>query len=179
MSRIGKKPVKIIKGVKVTKDGNTINVTGPKGSLSLSVNPIIKSEIIEDEVIFTRDSDLKREKALHGLYAVLLKNQIIGVSEGFTKKLSLIGIGYRAEIKNNRLILTIGYSHPIIFVPPDNIKLETPTDTSIIVSGNDKQLVGQVAAKIRSFKPPEPYKGKGIKYENEYIRRKAGKAAAK
>jgi large subunit ribosomal protein L6 len=122
---------------------------------------------------------LKRDKALHGLYSILLKNMISGVSEGFLKKLELVGIGYRAEIRKNLLFLTLGFSHPIIFNPPEGIKIEVPSDNSIIISGIDKQLVGQVAAKIRSFRKPEPYKGKGIKYENEYIRRKAGKAAAK
>lgn len=179
MSRIGKKPVKILSGVKVTKNNDVIEVTGPKGTLNMKVNPIISSEINNDEVQFSRNSDLKREKALHGLYSVLLKNMINGVSSGFSKKLELVGIGYRAEIRVNKLFLTLGYSHPIIFDAPEGIKVETPSDTSILISGIDKQLVGQVAAKIRSFRPPEPYKGKGIKYEGEYIRRKAGKAAAK
>jgi len=179
MSRIGKKPVKIIKGVKVTKSGDDFEVTGPKGSMKLSVNPLIKSEVKGDEVLFTRNSDLKRDKALHGLYSVLLKNMIFGVTEGFSKKLELVGIGYRAELRKNLLFLTLGFSHPIIFHPPEGIKVEVPSDNSIVISGIDKQLVGQVAAKIRSFRKPEPYKGKGIRYENEYVRRKAGKAAAK
>ncbi|MCG6959205.1 50S ribosomal protein L6 [bacterium BMS3Abin03] len=179
MSRIGKKPVKILKGVKVNKAGNEIEVTGPKGTLKLSVNPLIKSEIKNDEILFTRTADTKREKAMHGLYAILVKNMINGVSEGFSKKLELVGIGYRAEMRKDKLFMTIGYSHPIIFAPPEGISVVTPTDTTIVVSGIDKQLVGQVASKIRSFRPPEPYKGKGVKYENEYVRRKAGKAAAK
>ena len=179
MSRIGKKPVKITKGVKVEKKGNSIYVTGPKGSLDVYVNPVIKTQINEEEIKFTRDSDLKRDKALHGLYAILVKNMINGVTEGFSKKLELVGIGYRAELKQNKLFLNIGFSHPIVFTPPEGIKFDLPNDTAIVVSGIDKQLVGQVAAKIRSFKLPEPHKGKGIKYEGEYIRRKAGKAAAK
>jgi len=179
MSRIGKKPVKILKGVKVEKQGDNIVVTGPKGSMSVYVNPVIKAQINAEEIEFTRGSDLKREKALHGLYAILVKNMINGVSEGFSKKLELFGIGYRAEMKQNKLFLSLGFSHPIIFIPPDGIKIDITTDTTIVVSGIDKQLVGQVAAKIRSFKEPEPYKGKGIKYEGEYVRRKAGKAAAK
>jgi large subunit ribosomal protein L6 len=179
MSRIGKKPVKILKGVKVEKNGDNIIVTGPKGTMSVYVNPIIKSQINAEDIEFTRGSDLKREKAMHGLYAILVKNMISGVSEGFSKKLELVGIGFRAEIKQNKLFLTLGFSHPIIFIPPEGIKIDLPSDTSILISGIDKQLVGQVAAKIRSFKKPEPYKGKGIKYEGEYIRRKAGKAAAK
>ena len=179
MSRIGKKPVSILKGVKVEKSGDNITVTGPKGSLSVYVNPIIKSQVGENEIQFTRGSDLKKEKSLHGLYAILVKNMISGVSEGFSKKLELVGIGFRAEIKQGKLFLNLGFSHPIIFIAPDGIKVETPTDTAILISGIDKQLVGQVAAKIRSFKIPEPYKGKGIKYEGEFVRRKAGKAAAK
>lgn len=179
MSRIGKKPVKILKGVKVEKTGDNITVTGPKGTLSTYVNPVIKTDISAEEVQFTRGSDLKREKSLHGLYAILVKNMIHGVTEGFSKKLELVGIGYRAEIKQNMLYLNLGFSHPIIFNAPEGVKVEVPTDTSILISGIDKQLVGLVAAKIRSFKQPEPYKGKGIKYEGEFIRRKAGKAAAK
>lgn len=179
MSRIGKKPVKITKGVKVEKSGDNITVTGPKGSLTTYVNPIIKTDISAEEIQFTRGSDLKREKSLHGLYAILVKNMINGVTEGFSKKLELVGIGYRAELKQNKLYLSLGFSHPIIFNPPEGIKVDVPTDTSILISGIDKQLVGLVAAKIRSFKQPEPYKGKGIKYEGEFIRRKAGKAAAK
>jgi large subunit ribosomal protein L6 len=179
MSRIGKKPVKILKDVKVKKTGKDIEVAGPKGTLKITINPLISSEVKNDEILFTRKADTKREKALHGLYAVLVKNMIYGVSAGYSKKLELVGIGFRAEMRKDRLFLTIGYSHPIIFTPPEGIKIETPTDTSIIITGIDKQLVGQVAAKLRSFRPPEPYKGKGVKYENEYIRRKAGKAAAK
>ncbi len=179
MSRIGKKPVKILKGVKVEKSGDNITVNGPKGSLSMYVNPLIKSEIKDDEIQFSRGSDIKREKALHGLYAILAKNMINGVSEGFSRKLELVGIGYRAEIKQGFLYLNLGFSHPILFIPPDGIKVEAVNDTTILISGIDKQLIGLVAAKIRSFKKPEPYKGKGIKYEGEFIRRKAGKAAAK
>lgn len=179
MSRIGKKPVKVSQEVKVTKSGSNIEVIGPKGTMTMYVNPIISSEIKEDEVLFTRKTDTKREKALHGLYAVLFKNLVSGVTVGFSKRLELVGIGYRAELKNEKLFLNLGYSHPIVFAPPEGIKIEVPSDTVILISGIDKQLVGQVAAKIRSFRLPEPYKGKGIKYEKEFIRRKAGKAAAK
>lgn len=179
MSRIGKKPVKIVNGVKVSKDGDNFTVTGPKGTLSLYVNPIISSEVKADEVQFSRSSDIKRDKALHGLYAILLKNMITGVTEGFTKKLELVGIGYRAELKSNKLFLSLGFSHPLVFNAPEGITITVPNDNTILISGIDKQLVGLVAAKIRSFRMPEPYKGKGIKYEGEFIRRKAGKAAAK
>ncbi len=179
MSRIGKKPVKIAKGVKIEASGQEITVTGPKGALSLEVSPLIKFEVNGDEVQFNRSSDLKRDKSLHGLYAVLLKNMITGVTDGFSKKLEFVGIGFRAENKSGKLFMSLGFSHPIIFYPPEGIKIDLLSDTSMQISGIDRQLVGQVAAKIRSFKPPEPYKGKGIKYEGEYIRRKAGKAAAK
>jgi len=179
MSRIGKKPVKILKGVKVEKNGENITVSGPKGSLIVWVNPLIQTQISAEEVQFTRGSDIKKEKSLHGLYAILVKNMIHGVSEGFSKRLELVGIGYRAEMKGKILYMTLGFSHPILFMPPEGITIDLPKDTAIVINGIDKQLVGQVAAKIRSFKVPEPYKGKGIKYENEHIRRKAGKAAAK
>jgi large subunit ribosomal protein L6 len=179
MSRIGKKPVKILDGVKVNSSGMEITVNGSKGSMKMSVNPSIKFEVSGDEVLFTRSTDQRKDKALHGLYPMLLKNLIHGVKDGFTKKLELVGIGYRAELKKHMLFLNLGFSHPMVFIPPDGIKLEVVADNTIVISGIDKQLVGQVAAKIRSFRPPEPYKGKGIKYEGEYIRRKAGKAAAK
>jgi large subunit ribosomal protein L6 len=179
MSRIGKKPVKILEGVKLKPKGNEIEVTGPKGSLKVTVNAPIKFEINNDEVQFTRPTDTKRDKALHGLYAILLKNSIIGVKEGFVKNLELVGIGYRAEKKSNAILLSLGYSHPIYFFPPEGVSVDVVADNRISISGIDKQLVGQVAAKIRSFRKPEPYKGKGIKYEGEIIRRKAGKAAAK
>jgi large subunit ribosomal protein L6 len=121
---------------------------------------------------------VKEHRALHGLWRALIQNMILGVGSGYTRKLELVGVGYRAEMKGRKLQLAVGYSHPILFVPPEGVKVETPSQTNIVISGIDKQLVGQVAAKIRSFRPPEPYKGKGIKYEGEYIRRKAGKAAA-
>jgi large subunit ribosomal protein L6 len=179
MSRIGNKPVKITSGVKVAGEGQNLEVTGPKGSLKLWVNPAIKYEIKADEVLFRRESDIKRDKSMHGLYSVLLKNMITGVTEGFSKRLELTGIGFRAEMKADKLFLTIGYSHPIIFSPPEGIKIEVITqENAVMVSGIDRQLVGQVAANIRSFRPPEPYKGKGIRYEKEYVRRKAGKTAA-
>jgi large subunit ribosomal protein L6 len=178
MSRIGRKPITIIKGVKVEKKDNVLKVTGPKGELSVKIPSKIGVEIKENEIIVTRTSDAKIDKALHGTWRALLNNMIIGVSEGFQKKLEIVGVGYKAEPKGKKIQLALGYSHPILFEPPQGIKIELPIPTNIIISGIDKQLVGQVAAKIRSFRPPEPYKGKGIKYEGEYIRRKAGKAAA-
>jgi large subunit ribosomal protein L6 len=179
VSRIGRKPVEIPKGVTVTlkKDG-IVSVKGPKGELAEKIHPDISVEVKDQKVLFTRTSDETKYRALHGLWRALMQNMIIGVTDGYSKKLEIVGVGYRAEMKGKRLNLLLGFSHPILFAAPESIKLETPTQTSIIISGVHKQLVGLVAAKIRSFRPPEPYKGKGVKYEGEYIRRKAGKAAA-
>jgi len=178
VSRIGKKPVQIPKGVTVTiKDGN-VSVKGPKGELVEKVHQDISVEVKDGQVLLTRKSDEKKYRALHGLWRALIQNMVLGVTEGFTKKLDIVGVGYRAEMKGTRLNLLLGYSHPILFAAPEGIKIEAPTQTNIIISGTHKQLVGLVAAKIRSLRPPEPYKGKGVKYEGEYIRRKAGKTAA-
>lgn len=178
MSRIGRKPVQIPKGVTVKTTDGVITVKGPKGELSAKVHPSISVKVEPQEALVSRVSDLKKDRALHGLWRALLQNMIHGVTEGYAKKLEIVGVGYRAELKGKKLQLQIGYSHPILFNPPEGIKIEVPAQTSITISGIDKQLVGLVAAKIRSFRQPEPYKGKGIKYEGEYIRRKAGKAAA-
>ena len=178
MSRIGKKPVLIPKGVTVSLKDSVVSVKGPKGTLEQKVHSDIQVEVKDQQVLLNRKSDEKKYRALHGLWRALIQNMIVGVTDGYSKKLEIVGVGYRAEMKGTRLNLLLGYSHPILFAAPDGIKLEAPTQTSIIISGNHKQLVGLVAAKIRSFRPPEPYKGKGVKYEGEYIRRKAGKAAA-
>jgi large subunit ribosomal protein L6 len=178
VSRVGRKPIAILGGVKVQKTDHELKVTGPKGELSTRIHPKINVEIKDNRIHVARSEDLKEQRALHGLWRALIQNMIKGVVEGYTKKLELVGVGYRAELKGKKLQLLLGFSHPILFAPPEGIKLETPTQTNITITGIDKQLVGQVAAKIRSFRPPEPYKGKGIKYEGEYIRRKAGKAAA-
>ena len=178
MSRIGRKPVPLAKGIKIEKKNDTIKIVGPKGELSATVPSSIGFEVKENEVIVTRSSDVKAQRALHGTWRALLNNMIKGVSEGFQKKLEIVGVGYKAEVKGKKIQLALGYSHPILFMPPNGIKIEVPQPTNIIISGIDRQLVGQVAAKLRSFRPPEPYKGKGVKYESEYIRRKAGKAAA-
>ena len=178
MSRVGRKPIPIAAGVKVKKSGRTITVAGPKGELTADVHQDIGVDVKESTIQVSRSSDLKEQRALHGLWRALLANMIRGVTEGYSKKLELVGVGYRAELKGKKLQLMLGFSHPILFAPPDGIKIETPTQNNITVSGIDRQLVGQVAAKIRSFRPPEPYKGKGVKYDGEYIRRKAGKAAA-
>lgn len=179
MSRIGKKPIEIKKDVTVEIKDGTIRVKGPKGELTQTYDTRINISVENGQVILTRNSDEKRVRALHGLYRALIQNMINGVTEGYTKKLEIVGVGYRAELKGRGLQLALGYSHPIFFIPPKDVKIEVPAPTNIVVSGIDKQLVGQVAAKIRSFRPPEPYKGKGIRYEGEQIIRKAGKTAGK
>lgn len=178
MSRIGRKPVRIPKGVKVEVKNGAVKVTGAKGELSVAIHPDVTVEVKGEEVLVSRHADLKEQRALHGLFRALIANMVTGVTTGFSRKLELVGVGYRAELKGKALQLALGYSHSIVFRAPDSIKIEAPTQTNITVSGIDKQLVGLVAAKIRSLRPPEPYKGKGIKYEGEYIRRKAGKTAA-
>ena len=178
MSRIGRKPVHIPKGVKVEVKNGRVKVTGSKGELSAAIHPDVTVEVKGEEVLVSRHSDFKEQRSLHGLFRALIANMVTGVTAGFSRKLEIVGVGYRAELRGKVLQLALGYSHPIAFRPPDSIKIEAPTQTSITISGIDKQLVGLVAAKIRSLRPPEPYKGKGIKYEGEYIRRKAGKTAA-
>lgn len=179
MSRIGKKPVEIPKSVNVTLNGQNVKVKGPKGELEFDVHSNIKISVEQNQILLTRNNDEKENRALHGLSRALLQNMIIGVTEGYSKTLDLVGVGYRVELKGKNLLVNIGYSHPIYFIPPDGITIQTPTQTQIIVSGIDKQLVGLVASKIRAIRKPEPYKGKGIKYSNEFIRRKAGKTAGK
>ena len=178
MSRVGRKPISIVKGVTVSQKDGKVMVSGPKGELSATVHPEITVEIKPTEVHVSRHADDGPHRALHGLWRALIQNMINGVTQGYSQKLEIVGVGYRAEMKGKKLHLLLGYSHPILFGPPEGVNLEVPTQTSIMISGIDKQLVGLVAAKIRSFRPPEPYKGKGVKYEGEYIRRKAGKAAA-
>ncbi|MBA4250901.1 MAG: 50S ribosomal protein L6 [Chlorobiaceae bacterium] len=179
MSRIGKKPITIPSDVKVSLTGHNLVVTGPKGKLIENFHPNITIKHEADEIIVTRSDDQKGNKALHGLTRALIQNMIIGVSAGYSKILDIVGVGYKAELKGKNLLITIGYSHPIYFLPPDDITLVVNTPTQISISGIDKQLVGAIAAKIRSIRKPEPYKGKGIKYSTETIRRKAGKTAGK
>lgn len=179
MSRIGKKPVNISDKVKIKHSQNTIEVTGPKGTMKLDLINGVNIDVKDNEILVTRNDDTKRNRALHGLYRSLINNMVTGVNEGFSKKLELIGIGYRAELKGKNLVMMLGFSHPTVFCPPDDITIEVPSPNSVLVNGMSKELVGMVAAKIRSFRLPEPYKGKGIKYENEVVRRKAGKTAAK
>lgn len=178
MSRIGRKPVTVASGVTVRMDDRSVRVKGPRGELSATVHQNITVEVKDGSVELKRASEQKKDRALHGLWRALIQNMVVGVSKGFTRKLELVGVGYRAEMKGKTLQLLLGFSHPILFQAPDGVKIETPTQTSIVISGADKEIVGMVAAKIRSFRPPEPYKGKGVKYEGEHVRRKAGKAAA-
>ena len=178
MSRVGRKPISIVKGVTVSQKDGKVMVKGPKGELSATVHPEITVEIKPTEVQVSRHADDGAHRALHGLWRALIQNMITGVTQGYSQKLEIVGVWYRAERKGKKLQLVLGYSHPILFGPPEGVNVEVPTQTSILISGIDKQLIGLVAAKIRSFRPPEPYKGKGVKYEGEYIRRKAGKAAA-
>jgi large subunit ribosomal protein L6 len=179
VSRIGKKPVTLPNGVTVAIADKSVSVKGPKGELSFPIHDNITVVLENGEVIVTRANDLKENRALHGLTRACIQNMVVGVTEGFSKTLDIVGVGYRAEMKGQNLLLTVGYSHPIYFMPPDGITLVTPTATQIVVNGVDKQVVGQVASKLRSFRKPEPYKGKGIKYSTEVIRRKAGKTAGK
>ena len=178
MSRIGNKPIEIPEKVEINIDGNKINVKGPKGELVTEVlEEKIKFEISDNVLQFTRESDEKQVKSLHGLYRSLVANNIVGVSEGYSKTLTLQGVGHRVTLKGSDLEILCGFSHPVIFKKVENITFDVPDQNTINVSGIDKALVGQVAADIRSIKPPEPYKGKGIRYQDEYVRRKAGKAA--
>lgn len=184
MSRIGKQPVPLEKNVEFSLGAdNVVTLKGEKGSGTIRIHPDIKVELNENEIFVKRPSDSKNHKALHGLYRSLINNLVEGVSSGFKKQLEIIGVGYRASFSNGVLELNLGYSHPIYFVPPPGIDIEVDTKTKknniIVISGVNKELVGQVAAKIRSMRKPEPYKGKGIRYLGENVRRKAGKSAAK
>ena len=184
MSRIGKLPVPLTDKVDFSIGAdNLITVKGDKGTSTLKIHPNISVEKNENEVIVKRASDIKEDRALHGLFRALINNMVVGVTEGYTKKLEIYGVGFRAAMTGDLLELNLGYSHPIFFVPPEGISIEVDTKTSkqpiLVISGIDKELVGQVSAKIRSFRKPEPYKGKGIRYYGEQIRRKAGKSAAK
>lgn len=178
MSRIGKKPIPI-KDVTINFNNGLLKVKGKHGELEMKVHPNIKLDITKEEIVVTRPDDSKENRSLHGLTRALINNMIKGVSEGYSKSLDIVGVGYKAESKGNAVLFNLGYSHPIYFMPPDGIKIEVPAPTQIKIFGSDKELVGLIAAKIRSFKKPEPYKGKGVKYSNEIIVRKAGKTAGK
>ena len=180
MSRIGRLPIPVPAGVTVTiADDNTVTVKGPKGELSQKVNKDIKVEQVGAELIVTRPSDSKPHRSMHGLYRTLVNNMVVGVTKGFEKVLLIEGVGYRASMDGTKLNLALGYSHPILLDPPAGITFEAPAATKIVVKGIDKQAVGAIAADIRAFRKPEPYHGKGIRYENEVIRRKEGKAGKK
>lgn len=178
MSRIGKLPIAIPRGVDVKIDESNMTIKGPKGELSHQNPGLIHAEIENDRIVVSRQNESKQCRALHGLNRSLIANKVEGVSNGFVKKLEIVGVGYRAEVQGKNLTLAVGFSHPIIFQAPPEVDLSVEGGNRITVSGIDKQLVGQVAAIIRSFKKPEPYKGKGIKYEGEFVRRKAGKTGA-
>ena len=178
MSRVGKAPILIPDGVTVDVKKNLITAKGPKGELSRKIHPDMKIKMAEGRIVVSRPTENKLHKSLHGLSRTLLANLFEGVSKGYEKRLEIVGVGFRAELRSKRLILSIGYSHQIVFVPPDEIALSVEGNNIIIIKGINKELVGQVAAKIRSFRPPEPYKGKGIRYQGEVVKKKAGKTAA-
>lgn len=179
MSRIGKKPISLPVGVKVTVDGNTVTVQGSKGTLEQILPEGITISQEDNQVLVERANDNKQQRAFHGLTRALIANMVEGVTNGFEKKLELVGVGYRAQMQGKKLVISIGFSHPVEIDASEGIEFEVPAPTRITIKGIDKQLVGNTAAHIRAIRKPEPYKGKGIKYENEYIRRKAGKAGAK
>lgn len=183
MSRIGKLPVALPKGVTVSvSDNNVVSVKGPLGELTQAIDRDLKVEVVDNQIMVNRPSESKSHKSLHGLYRALLANMVTGVSEGYKKELELVGVGYRAEAKGQLLEMSLGYSHDIILQLPKEVKIETKTERRsnpvITLTSIDKQLIGHVAAKIRSLRPPEPYKGKGIKFVGEQLRRKAGKSAS-
>jgi large subunit ribosomal protein L6 len=177
MSRIGKMPVPVPKGIEVKQSKRHLTVKGPKGELALDVHQDMKVVVDEGEIRVERPSDEKQHRALHGLTRSLVANMVQGVSEGFSKTLEIVGVGYRADAKGKGIVLNLGFSHTIDYEPVEGVSLECPNQTTIVVSGADKQKVGQTAAEIRSFRPPEPYKGKGVRYQGERVRRKAGKTA--
>ncbi len=179
MSRIGKLPVEIPRGVKVSISDSLVSVEGPKGKLSQTLKPEVSVSVEGNLVHVSRSNDSKQARAYHGLFRKLLFNMVTGVSTGFSKTLIVNGVGYRAEVKGRNLILNLGFSNPVEYYIPDGLTIICDGPNKIIVSGIDRQKVGQVCAEIRSIRPPEPYKGKGIKYENEYVRRKVGKAGVK
>jgi large subunit ribosomal protein L6 len=179
MSRIGKRPIPVPKGVTVTVDGRKVTVKGPRGELVRQINPAMTVAVTDGRVEVTRPSDEPEHKALHGLTRTLVANMVEGVTAGFKKQLDIVGVGYKAETRPYGLQLALGFSHPVDYRAPQGIKLTAPQPTQIVIEGANKEIVGQVAAELRSLRPPEPYKGKGIKYVGEQIRRKAGKAGGK
>jgi large subunit ribosomal protein L6 len=183
MSRIGKAPIQIAKGVDVTLNGRTLKVKGPKGELTQVIDPLVSVSIEDGQITLSRTSDHRDARSKHGLYRALINNMIVGVNDGWKKELVMIGVGYRAKTTGQQIELSLGYSHPIVFELPTEIKVSSKAEKgenpTILLESFDKQLVGQVAAKIRSLRAPEPYKGKGVRYAGEFVRKKAGKSAAK
>lgn len=179
MSRIGKLPIAIPAGVEVAVNGKEVTVKGPKGAMTRTVVDPIDVEVKDNAVVVTRHDDEAQNRAYHGLTRALINNMVIGVSKGFEKKLEIVGVGYRAQMQGNKLVLNVGKSHPVEYTAPEGIQIEVPAPTKITLTGYDKERLGVFAAELRAVRPPEPYKGKGIRYEGEYIRRKAGKTGAK
>lgn len=177
MSRIGLRPIEIPEGVEVTVDGHTVTVKGPKGELERNVHETMEVVLEDNTITVNRQNDLKESRALHGTTRSLIQNMIDGVRNGFEKELEIIGVGYRAQKQGNKLVIGAGYSHPVEIEPEEGIEIDVPKNTEIIVKGIDKELVGVTAAKIRAIRSPEPYKGKGIRYKGEHVRRKEGKTA--
>ncbi|MGK0552537.1 50S ribosomal protein L6 [Enterococcus faecalis] len=175
MSRIGNKVVVLPAGVEIKQDGNNITVKGPKGELTREFSSDIKMSIEGNEVTFTRPNDSKEMKTIHGTTRANFNNMVVGVSEGFQKALELIGVGYRAQVQGSKLVLNVGYSHPVEMTAPEGVTFEVPANTQVVVKGINKEIVGETAANIRGVRPPEPYKGKGIRYAGEFVRRKEGK----
>ncbi len=177
MSRIGKQPIPVPSGVEVKIDGSTITVKGPKGELTRTLNEVVSVEMEDGLIVVKRPDDSRTARSLHGLSRTLVSNMVIGVSEGYFKNLEIVGVGYRAAMKGSDIELQLGFSHPVVVIAEPGITFEVPAPTKITVRGIDKQRVGQVAADIRKWRKPEPYKGKGVRYEGEHVRRKLGKAA--
>lgn len=175
MSRIGNKPIEVPNGVTVSLDGTVITVKGPKGELTRELHPDMKVNVGENEITVERPSDQKEHRSLHGTTRSLISNMVEGVTKGFERKLELVGVGYRASKSGNKLVLNVGYSHPVEFEPEQGLEIEVPDATKVVVKGIDKERVGALASNIRAVRLPEPYKGKGIRYEGEYVRRKVGK----
>lgn len=175
MSRIGKNPINIPDGIDIKFDNNNVEISGPKGKLNLKLRPEIKLEKKENLLLIKLNSEIKEHEAMRGLYRVLINNMLIGVTKGYTKKLEIIGTGYKANVEGNKAVINVGFSNPVNYNIPEGIKISVDDGTNLTIEGIDKQLVGEVAATIRKIRPPEPYKGKGIKYTDEIIRRKAGK----
>lgn len=177
MSRIGFKPIAIPEGVTVTKEENTLTVKGPKGELTRTFHEDMQIDVQANEIVVKRPSEQKEHRALHGTTRSLIENMVQGVTNGFERRLELVGVGYRANKQGKKLVLNVGYSHPVEFDPEQGIEIDVPENTKVIVKGIDKERVGELAANIRAVRPPEPYKGKGIRYKDEYVRRKEGKTA--